>query len=101
PISRQLITAGVDYAINQQQTVGMEVAFSNNDINTFSDIDNADNDGLGLQGHYASNKKFENGWTLSSQTTYEFISETFKFIERYRPVEFNRDWNILSTEPSN
>ncbi len=101
PISRQLITAGADYAISEQQTVGVEVAFSNNDINTFSEIDNADNDGIGLQSHHTSNKKWDNGWTLSSNTTYEFISETFKFIERYRPVEFNRDWNILGTDPSN
>ena len=32
-------------------------------------------------------------WKLKSSVNYEYVNQTFKPLERFRPVEFDRDWN--------
>ncbi len=94
PISRRMITAGADYSLNEHHSVTGQIAHSQNDQNTFADAGNADNDGLGIMTGHKFSKKLTSGLNLSSEINYERIGKDFRFIERYRPVEFNRDWNL-------
>jgi hypothetical protein len=94
----QLLTLGTDYKLSENSVVSVEGGLSNQDINTFSDESNKDN--TGLSAHLGFNQKLNlngnktNPTNLFIDAQYEFASRTFKPIERYRAVEFERDWNI-------
>lgn len=99
PKRKQLITLENKVQITENTTVLSDVALSNTDINTFSPQGNKDNVGLG--GRFGLQTKKGLGissapWVLSNITNIEFINKDFEFIERYRPVEFSRNWNILN-----
>ncbi|HLG34449.1 MAG TPA: hypothetical protein VI757_06165, partial [Bacteroidia bacterium] len=40
--------------------------------------------------------KKEDGWNLTSTLNYEHVNKNFKPLERYRAVEFERDWNLVN-----
>lgn len=94
----QLLTIGGDYRANPDATFTWEGALSNQDINTFSQVDNNDNAGaaakLGWQQKIPLNDSKEKASAFTLNGQYEFASRTFKPVERYRPVEFERDWNL-------
>jgi hypothetical protein len=98
PKKSQLLSLGADYKINSRTNAGFEFALSNNDVNLFSDFDK-DND-LGFGFILKLNNKtpmpgLGNGsWSLLSSGAHEIVSRHFKPIERFRPVEFERDWNL-------
>ena len=98
PISRQMITLGGDYKLNKYSSINAEAAWSNNDVNTFSSIDNENNDGLGVNAGYTFERKSKNGNSTNAIIQYERIGKDFQFIERYRPVEFDRDWSSEGSE---
>lgn len=96
PKRRQLHTVGASYQIAKQQKISVEMAMSNNDINTFSDIDDADDRGISTyinyEGSISLNKEKQSA--ISTQLQYEMRQQQFTPLEPYRPVEFNRDWNL-------
>ncbi len=99
PKKRQLISLGLAYNFNEETAVEVEGAFSNYDINTFSNKDAADNTDLGLKlafKHQEVLRKQDSAPSLlwRSNVFYEQIGANFQFIERYRDVEFQRDWNL-------
>ena len=94
PKKRQMITAGIEKKYGNKSFSKIELALSNEDLNTFSNIDN--NNNLGFAGRYTwlHNIKSINQWDISTSIDFEGISENFKRIERFREVEFERNWNI-------
>lgn len=97
PKRRQLVTVGGKVKLSDESEVAFETAYSHNDINTFSSID--DNDNNGFAGRIDQNNSF----ALSNDSlaihfdagiNYEVVSKNFKEIERFRSVEFYRDWNL-------
>lgn len=101
PKRTQMITAGGSYKINDKHEIGSEIAFTNNDVNTFAELGNDDNEGFAYKGNYIYTKQLNTQVKITAQTNYEFAGADFAPPERYRPVEFNRDWNIFSTEKTN
>lgn len=98
PRSQQLITLGVDQRFSRRTQAGVELAFSHLDRNTFSEADNADDQGLGvlLKGEHAipiASK--DTTLQLVLGTEVESITRNFRFVERYRAVEFERNWNLV------
>lgn len=99
PKQRQMSTIGGSYRISKATSVTFETAFTKNDINTFSNEDAADDYGYGYL------VKLDNAFPVGgSKTTplllktgagMEEIDENFQEIERFRPVEFERDWNLV------
>lgn len=102
PKKKQLVTTGMEYAFSKNSKLSLEAAVSNNDINTFSPANS--NDDVG----YAMKINFDNVFpiakTKSVDTTkhdlkiltnvnYEYVQKYFSPIERYRSIEFERDWN--------
>ena len=97
PKKIQMATFGGQYDFTKKNQVTWEGAVSNSDINTFSDRDADDNVGYAFKLSSTNSiqlKKAASSWNLNLGGGYEFIGEHFEPIERFRRVEFERDWNI-------
>ena len=100
PQKRQMISLGASYDFTKKTSLTVEGAFTNYDINTFSSIDASDDKSYGLTINFKHSKPLtssdstnaESNW--NSELFVEQRGEDFQFIERYRNVEFDRDWNI-------
>ncbi len=106
PKKKQMITAGLEYGFNKNTSLAVEAVVSNNDLNTFSSNDSKDDVGYGLKMNFNNLVPlFKKGITdpakdtnrsellLLSNVNYEFVQKNFSPIERYRSIEFERDWN--------
>ena len=101
PQLHQMYTAGADYAINKTNKVRAQVAMSNNDVNLFSSVGKKNDLGFAAMAGYTSEItiKKDSGKVKEKLTldfNYEFAQNKFKPIERYRNVEFARDFNLVS-----
>jgi hypothetical protein len=78
--------------------VNMEMAVTRNDLNTFSKTDDTDNTGLALKTGLTRTDllRKDSSLTLSSYVNYRFAGNRFNPVERFREVEFERDWNLGS-----
>ncbi|MBL4592236.1 MAG: hypothetical protein JKX68_00295, partial [Flavobacteriales bacterium] len=99
PKTKQMVTFGGQYNFSKESFIKWEGGASKNDINTFSDKDSKDDIGYAFKFN-SQNKiklnKTKDPWKLKIGTGYEFIERYFSPIERFRPVEFERDWNITN-----
>lgn len=103
PKRKQMYTLGIDYQPGKNTNINFETAVSDNNVNTFSSIDKADDYGYAFKlnvdnklGISKAGKKEK--WAFASGITEEWVYSRFSPVERYRTVEFNRDWNM--TTPS-
>ncbi len=96
PKQRQMITGGVQKHFGKGILANFELAYTNNDVNTFSQLDAQDNEGYAGTFTFKVDKKLNANWKLKSMNRLEMTSTNFTFVERYRAVEFTRDWNIGS-----
>lgn len=102
PKKQQMVSVGADYQAGKNTLVSLEGALSNFDKNTFSNLNTADDVGLAGRAaikHSIPVDRDSAGWKLVLGGDYEFKEKTFNFIERYRPVEFERDWNLTGENP--
>jgi len=111
PKQKQMVTAGADFMLSKNSKLSLEGAMSNNDINTFSNLEEANDGGFGGkmnwdnkfhlspgpspqgEGSKADSMERVNSWSLLANINYEYLQKTFSPIERFRNVEFERDWN--------
>ncbi len=106
PKSQQMATVGMDYQLAEDATIFSEVALSNYDRNTFSSQGDRDDQDIatkvGGRKSFTLSEKTENKEELSltTEASYEFTGSRFKEIERYRPVEFQRNWNLQNPDTS-
>jgi hypothetical protein len=102
PKKKQLITAGGEQTVARNTRFFYELAVSNNDLNTFSAADANDNIGYaaktGIDQLFLSRDTTR--FRLHAGAVYQFINKNFDAVDRFRPVEFERDWN-LSGDNSN
>ncbi|RIJ33415.1 hypothetical protein [Pontibacter oryzae] len=101
PKKKQLITFGGNYELQKGISFFAEGAASEYDINRFSDLDAQDDNGKGLRVGYVVKEKelaFLGKYKLNSTLNYEYADEFFEPIDRYRPIEFDRDWSLTTTE---
>lgn len=101
PQKQQLITGAVEVAVSQRTSAAAELAFSDNDRNTFSALGNQDNMGVAAMLQVRHVVPMHRQSKLELQGGYETVGRTFRAIERYRPVEFARDWNVLEEDSVN
>ena len=111
PKQKQMVSAGADFILSKNSKLSVEGAASNNNINTFSTINKTNDVGLAvklnfdnkipLSSHLKEGKADSVGkkdsWKILTNINYEFVQKTFSPIERFRNVEFERDWNIANT----
>lgn len=97
PKRSQILMAGGTYKFSERTDAMIELGFSNNDINTFSEIGNDNNYSHGLLAkikHAQPLSKKEDPLSLVGRINFESIGNNFQPIEPYRSVEFNRNWNL-------
>lgn len=107
PKQKKMVTAGVDFILGKNSKLSIEGAESKNDINTFSSLEKTNDDGFAgkllwdnkiplsppLKGGKSDSIGQGDSWNLLTNINYEFVQKTFSPIERFRNVEFERDWN--------
>jgi predicted porin len=95
PQKRQMATLGLLYKPTNFEQIALETAFSQRDLNRFSKIDNEDNKGFALKATLRQKDRWHWGkYQWQNTASYEFNNPTFQPIDRFRSVEFNRDWNL-------
>ncbi len=100
PQTQQLISAGAKFSPDKSIDIIGEVALSRFDPNTFSSVDNDKNQSWA--GKLTAKKSFEinKNMNLDIFGGYEYVNERFKPIERFRSIEFTRDWNLTQINDS-
>lgn len=95
PKQKQLISSGIRYSITPKLTIETEIAYSKNDINTFSTFNSRDDHGFANMTRLTGIIPFPKNspWKLVVKGETEIMNNTFSPIEQYRSVEFDRDWN--------
>lgn len=105
PKKKQMVTAGIEYALRKNTNLSIETAVSNNDLNTFSAANSNDDVGYALKLNFSDASPFTKKPVTDDKDTsyapilflsnvnYEFVQRYFSPIERYRSIEFERDWN--------
>lgn len=97
PKQRQMVTSGMKLQLTEKLKFETEMAYSKNDINTFSRFDSQDDHSFGtmarLTGDIPLSKDSLPDWTLRTTLEIEARDKHFTPIEQYRSVEFDRDWN--------
>ncbi len=89
----QMLTANASYAQKNKFELSMEAAYTNNNENTYSIINKNNDDGLGLFLSVRRKDLRIGKFNIGTSLKMEFINSNFRYIERYRNVEFNRIWN--------
>lgn len=98
PKKRQMVALSAEYILSKRTSASVEFALSNNDLNLFSTAGSSDDIGYAAKAYMKNilplSKKDSTGWSLTSELSHEYVDKYFVPIERYRNVEFDRDWNI-------
>lgn len=96
PNQKQMFVSGVHSKLTDFETIYGEVAFSGQDQNLYSNLDDDDNFGLGTKVGIKSTGRtidFMPEYRFQGSLSYEFDNEQFTFIDRFRSIDFNRDWS--------
>ncbi|MES2587542.1 MAG: hypothetical protein V4622_01100 [Bacteroidota bacterium] len=98
PKQKKFVSTGFSYKIGKNFRIESEVAYSVNDLNTFSKLNANDDEGFANRTKLTSSLPFFKKdslyqWFYKTKTEIEVLSANFSPIEQYRAVEFDRDWN--------
>jgi hypothetical protein len=97
PKQKQMVTSGVIYQLRKGLKLESEIAYSKNDINTFSLKDRKDDASMAIRSRLTGliplSRDSVPAWNLESKFEVETLDKNFSPIEQYRAVEFDRDWN--------
>ncbi len=98
PKQSQMVTGGFSYSVTPDNLVNVEGVYTKNDINRFSTSDKGNDEGSGVK--IISRNQTRLRMDSAKQETkllynvnYEFLQKQFRQIERFRSIEFDRDWN--------
>jgi len=104
PKRTQMYSLALDYKPFESTIFSVEGALSNNDLNTFSTIGNADNIGFGVKTFLSHSSKLQkknstktSPWHTNIKAYYETKNKNFRYIENYKNVSFARDYNLTDT----
>lgn len=98
PKRNTMISTGLKYNIAKNFWISTEFSGTNTDLNTFSAKDSDDNSAWGnntkLKGIFDLGGDSISNWSFITDAEIEYRTLNFQPIERYRSVEFDRDWNV-------
>ena len=103
PLLKQLVAGGVSYQVDSSTTVFVDAAHSRLDRNRFSPA--SDQDGAFHVGYIMQDRRLPaalaigalRSYRLRSTLDYEYTGKHFSPIDRYRDVEFDRNWSNTSS----
>ncbi|WMJ74899.1 hypothetical protein RCC89_17275 [Cytophagaceae bacterium ABcell3] len=95
PVKKQMVTVGGGYELTKYDHVFGEIAFSQHDINRFSNINNENDNGIAFKGGIISKgrKSFIKGYEFTGGVDFEYNDANFRPVDRYRDINFERDWS--------
>jgi len=96
PEKLQMLVVGGKSQILENTVFNLELACSNNDINTFSQLDSDDDVGIALKTGIEQTLLKSGNSNLSIIVDYSYQHKNFRGIENFRATEFTRDWNLNS-----
>lgn len=97
PQKKQMVNIGTAYNITDYDKIFVEAAFSENDVNLYSKLGSENDKGQAIKTGYQVKEKplnFLNGYKLNAALEYEFTERYFNPIDRFRYIEFDRDWSF-------
>ncbi|MCF8273856.1 MAG: hypothetical protein K9I95_08490 [Flavobacteriaceae bacterium] len=95
PTKLQIAVLNGSYNPSEKTAINFEMAGSKNDLNSFSNLDDSNNDGFAGKIKISQNLiKKDSLWNLNAFVDVDYIQKNFKTIERLYKAEFSRDWNI-------
>ncbi len=97
PKKQQGFNAGMRYE-KGNTSFFFEGALSVLDKNTFSNLNQRDDVGTAFTSSINQTLRLNSDslpWLMKSTFSYEFVQQYFERLERFRAVEFERNWNIL------
>jgi len=98
PNERQITTIGITQNLGENDKIETEWAVSEFDRNLFSPKDNQDNIGQALKIKYTQQKvRLSDNYQLSYGADGEWVQAYFSPIDRFRYIEFDRDWSLDTT----
>jgi len=99
PRKKNVLTTGADFALSPKLNFKYEFGTSGNDLNTFSAKDDNNNTGYAFKA--TMERKFLIGDTsknkFSTGINIQQVDKRFDPVERYRSSEFERDWNLTTS----
>lgn len=95
PSKLQVAVVNSSYQPSEKTTINAELAYSNNDLNLFSSIDDEKNQRIATKVDWQQTL-IDKNWNLTSNLKYKYIQDNFKTVQRFQTVEFNRDWNLMN-----
>jgi hypothetical protein len=93
PNRLQVLSFNGEGELSENQKLNISLASSNNNVNLLSDRDKSNDAGLAGQLAYDLKVPLPHS-QLKFKAIYEFNNPGFTTVERIRPVEFARDWNL-------
>jgi hypothetical protein len=100
PKLTQMGTIGLQYDLSKTFAIKSEFAFSDYDQNLFSKQDDQDNVGYSYLLNATYSKKWNEkdsilkAWNWNNSVGYEFVNRNFHTQERFRTIEFYKDYNL-------
>ena len=99
PSKMQLATLQLGYQFNKNNLLQAEVAVSNNDPNSYSKLDSQYHTGIATHIIFSNIIPLHKADTfgvncIQTKFQYDFIQRHFSFIERFRDIQFTRNWNL-------
>ena len=100
PGKKQMIAVNGNLQFGKYTNLYFESAFSQDDKNIYSDLDSDDDNGAaGILGIKTTKLPLKNSeYTLSTKLESEILNKNFIGIDRFRRVEFDRDWGLTTTQ---
>ena len=95
PNKFQAFVFKTNYNSQKKTKIDVELAVSNNDANLYSSIDDANNVAPAVKVNWEQ-VLLDRKWQLKSKISHEFVQKNYTIENRWEPIEFNRDWNILT-----
>ncbi|MGB5417945.1 hypothetical protein, partial [Algibacter sp.] len=95
PTKLQLAVVNGSYKPSEKTNISFEASGSKNDLNTFSNVGDENNDGFA--GKLNINQvlvKKDSLWNLDAFLDSDYITSNFRNIQGLYNPEFNRDWNL-------
>jgi len=77
---------------NTKTKIEQELAISSLDRNTFSPKDDQNNQGIGYRLKVYKELNINKNLKVDNTSSWEFVNKNFRYVERYRNVEFERSW---------
>jgi hypothetical protein len=100
PKQQQMATLGMEYKLGKNTNVFLEGAFSKNNQNLFSNKNKTDDQGIAantrISNSYPFSKKGKS-FQFKNSINYQIINKNFSRIERFKSIEFERDYNLSNS----